>query len=84
MSVTEEERFCIIHRGHRSKENPQRVHLYLYLHHFYTREKRVEQPHLLAGYSPVLGFPGHILCLFMDGVIVLYYSLFFTFYLFCA
>jgi hypothetical protein len=79
VSITEEERFCSSHTGHRSKETPQRVPLSLYLHHFYTREKRAEQPHLLAGFSPVLGFPGHILCLFVDGVIVFYCSLFLHF-----
>jgi hypothetical protein len=31
-------------------------------------EKRAEWPHLLAGFSPVLGFPGYILCLFVDGL----------------
>jgi len=67
-----------------SKTTPQRVPLSLYLHHFYTKEKRAKQPHLLVGFSPVLGFPGHILCLFVDGVIVFYCSLFFAFYLFHA
>jgi hypothetical protein len=28
----------------------------LYLHHFYTREKRAKQPHLLDGFLPI-GFP---------------------------
>jgi hypothetical protein len=58
------------------------VPLSLYLHHFYIREKRAEKPHLLAGFSPVLGFPGHILCLFVDGVCIYLCSLFFTFELF--
>jgi hypothetical protein len=53
------------------------VPLSLYLHHFFTREKRVEHAHLLVGFSLVLGFPGHILCLFVDGVNVFYCSLFF-------
>jgi hypothetical protein len=63
--------------GHISKETPQRVHLSLYLHNIYTREKRAEQPHLLARFSPVLSFLGHILCLFVDGVCIYFYSLFF-------
>jgi hypothetical protein len=74
-----EERFYSSHTGHRSKANPQRVSLSLYLHHFYNREKRVEQPHLLVGFSPVLGFPGHILCSFVDGVFIYLCSLFFAF-----
>jgi hypothetical protein len=84
VSITEEERLCSSHTSHKSKATPQRVPLSLYLHHFYTREKRAEQPHLLAGFSPVLDFPGHILCLFLDGVIVFYYSLLSAFYLFHA
>jgi hypothetical protein len=67
-----------------SKATPRRVPLSLYLHHVYIREKRVEQPHLLAKFSPVLDFSGHILCLFVDGVKVFYCSLFFAFYLFHA
>jgi hypothetical protein len=31
-------------------------------------EKRAERPHLLAVFSPVLGFSGYKLCLFVDGV----------------
>jgi hypothetical protein len=84
MNIIEEERFCSSHTGHKSKETPHRASLSLYLHHFYTKEKRAEQFHLLVGFSSVLGFPSHILCLFVDGVIVFYYSLFFAFYLFRA
>jgi hypothetical protein len=84
MSTKEDERFYNIHLGHRSKVTPKRVPISLYFHHFYTREKRAEQPHLLDGFSPVLGFPGHILCLFVNGVIVFYCSLFSAFYLFHA
>ena len=84
MSIIEGERLYSFHISHGSKATPQRVPLSLYLHHLFTREKRVEQPHLLAGFSPVLGFLGHILCLFVDGVIVFYCSLFSTFYLFHA
>jgi hypothetical protein len=82
VSITEEERFYSIHTSHMSKETPQRVPLSLYLHHVYTKETRAKQPHLLVGFSLVLGFSGHILCLFVDGVIVLYLSLFSTLYLF--
>jgi hypothetical protein len=74
VSITEEERLCRIHIGHRAKVAPRRVSISLYLHHFYTRENREEQPHLLVGLSPVLDFPSHILCLFMDGVIVFHCS----------
>ena len=81
MSIIEDEKFC---SSYKSKATPQRVPFSLYLHHFYTREKRAEQPHLLARFSPVLGFLGHILCLFVDGVIVFYYFLFSAFYLFYA
>jgi hypothetical protein len=84
VSITEEERLCRNHKGHMSKETPKRVSLSLYLHHFHTREKRAEQPHLLARFSPVLGFPSHMLCLFVNGVIVFYCSLFSAFYLFHA
>jgi hypothetical protein len=39
--------------------------LSLYLH-FITEKKRVEhRPHLLVGFSPILGFLGHILCSFV-------------------
>jgi hypothetical protein len=69
--ITEEERLCSSHTCHRSKATLRRVPLSLYLHHFYTREKREEKPHLLDGFYPILGFLGHILCLFVDGVIVL-------------
>jgi hypothetical protein len=84
VSIIEEERLCSSHTDHSSKETPHRVSLSLYLHHFYTKEKRAEQPHLQDGFSPRLGFPGHILCLFVDGEIVFYCSVFFTFYLFHA
>jgi hypothetical protein len=84
VSIIEEERLCSGHTGHKSKATPWRVPLPLYLHNFYTREKRAEKPYLLDGFSPVLGFPGHSLCLFVDGVIVFYYSLFSAFYLFHA
>ena len=84
MSITEEERFYRNHTGHRSKAIPRRVSLYLYLHHFYSREKRAKQPHLIAWFSPVLCFPCHTLCLFVDGVIVVYCSLFSAFCLFYA
>jgi hypothetical protein len=57
VSIIEEEILCSRHTYHGSKETLERVPLSLYLHHFYTREKRAEQPHLLAGFSPVLGFP---------------------------
>jgi hypothetical protein len=50
--------------------------LSLYLHHLFTREKRVEKPRLLDGFSPILSFLGHILCLLVDGVNVFYCSLF--------
>jgi hypothetical protein len=68
--IKEDERLCSNHVGHRLKETPQRMPLSLYLYHFYTREKREEQPHLLVRFSPIFGFPSHILCLFLDGVIV--------------
>jgi hypothetical protein len=77
VSITKEEIFFSIHTGHRSKETPQRVPLSLYLHNFYTRKKRAKKPHLPAGFSPVLGFLGHILCLFIDGVCVFIYVLYF-------
>jgi hypothetical protein len=57
VSITEEERFCSSDTDHISRENPQRVHLSLYLHHFFTREKRAEEPHLLAGFFSHIGFP---------------------------
>jgi hypothetical protein len=79
VNITEDERFCSSQTCHRSKATLRRVPLSLYLHHFYTREKGVEQPHLLARFSLVLGFLGHVLCLFVDGVIVCYYSLFSNF-----
>jgi hypothetical protein len=84
MSIIEEKRFYSTHTGHRSKETPKRVPHSLYFHHFYTKEKRAEHPHLLVGFSPILDFTSHILCLFVDGVNVFYYSLFFTFKLFHA
>jgi hypothetical protein len=76
VSITKEERLCSSHTSHRSKETPERVPLSLYLHHFYTTENRVEKPQLLARFSPVLGFPGHILCLFLDGVYLFLLSIF--------
>jgi hypothetical protein len=42
----------------------------------------VEKPHLLVELSLVLDFPGHILCLFVDGVQIYLCSLFFAFELF--
>jgi len=38
---------------------------YLFVLEF--EEIRVEWPHLLVGFSPLLGFPSYILCLFLDG-----------------
>jgi hypothetical protein len=41
------------------------VFVSLYLH-FITKKKRAEhRSHLLVGFSPISGFPGHILCSFM-------------------
>jgi hypothetical protein len=62
MRIIEEDIFCSSQTCHGSKETTQRVPFSLYWHHFYTKEKRAEQPHLLAGFSPVLGFLGRILC----------------------
>jgi hypothetical protein len=76
------ERFYSIYTCHRSNATPHRLPLSLYLHYFYTKEKRAKTPHLIDEFSLVLGFLGHIFCLFLDGEIVFYYSLFFTFYLF--
>jgi hypothetical protein len=76
MIKKEEERLFSSYTGHRSKTNLQTTHLSLYLHYFYTREKREEKPHLLAGFSPVLGFLGYILCLFVDGDFILLFSIF--------
>jgi hypothetical protein len=84
VSIIEEERFCSSHTGHRSKETPKSASFFVLASFLYQRKESREQPHLLAGFSPILGFPGHILCLFVDGVIVFYCSLFFTFYLFHA
>jgi hypothetical protein len=82
VSIIEEEIFSSSHTGHRSKETPQRVPLSLYLHHFHNREKKEKQPHLLVGFSPVLGFLGHILSIFVDGACIYLCYLFFAFELF--
>ena len=78
MRITKEERLCSIHIGHNVKDNSTDNASFFVLA---FEEKRVERPHLLDGFSPLLGFPGHILCLFVDGV---YYFcfLFLTFQLF--
>jgi hypothetical protein len=68
--------------SHKSNETPHRVFISLYLYHFYTKEKREEQPHLLSRFSPALGFLSHILCLFVDGVCIYFCFLFFAFELF--
>jgi hypothetical protein len=65
VSITEEERFCSSHTGHSVKGNSTESASFFVLA---FEEKRAEQPHLLVGFSPILGFPGHILCLFVDGV----------------
>jgi hypothetical protein len=51
--------------------------------HFITEAKRVEhRPHLLAGFSPVLGFLGQILCSFVWMVCICACSFIFIFQLF--
>jgi hypothetical protein len=78
MRIKEEERFCSIYIGQRSRETPKRVLVSLYLYHFYTREKREEQHHLLVMFSLVLDFLGQILCLFVDGECIYFFPLFFA------
>ena len=65
MSITEEERLCSIHTCHSVKGNSTESASFFVLA---FEEKRVEGPHLFAGFSPILVFPGHILCLFLDGM----------------
>jgi hypothetical protein len=62
-----EERFCSVHTGHSVKGNSTESASFFVL---VFEKKRVEQLHLLTGFSPILGFPGYILCLFLDGVCV--------------
>jgi hypothetical protein len=62
---TKEERFCSSHIGHGVKGNFTESASFFVLA---FKEKRAECSHLLAGFSPVLGFPCYIFCLFVDGV----------------
>jgi len=64
-SIKEEERFCSIHTSHKFKGNSTESVSFCVLAFEENREK---WPHLLVGFYPVLGFPSHILCLFVDGV----------------
>jgi hypothetical protein len=63
--IKEEERSCSSHIGHNVKGNSIESSSFFVLA---FEEKRVERPHLLAGVFSVLGFPGYVSCLFVDGV----------------
>ena len=77
MSIIEEERLCSSYAGHSVKGNSTKSVSFFVLA---FEEKSAKRPHLLAGFSVVLGFPSYILCLFVDGVWVFYlYSLLFAF-----
>jgi hypothetical protein len=59
--------------GNSIVSNP--ISLYL---HFINEEKSAEKrPHLLVGLSPILGFPGYILCSFVWMVCIFSYSIIF-------
>ena len=74
--------FCSILIGHGSQVTLQRVSSPLYLHYFHTREKRVEQPHLLVGFSPIRVFQRKYLCYFVDGVGLYFIVLYFPHFIF--
>jgi hypothetical protein len=65
MSIIEEERLCSSHTRYIVKENSIETASFFVLA---FEEKRVEKPLILVGFSPILDFTGHILCLFVDGV----------------
>jgi len=65
LSITKEEKFCSSHRGHSVKGNSIESASFFLLT---FEEKRAERHHLLTDISPVLGFSGYILCLFLYGV----------------
>jgi hypothetical protein len=74
-STTEGGRLCSSHTGHGVKGNSTEGASFSVLA---FEEKRAEPPHLLAGFSPVLGFPGHIPRFFVDGVRVFVCALYFS------
>jgi hypothetical protein len=59
------ERFCSSHTSHSVKGNSIESASFFVLA---FEEKKVEGLHLVARFSPTLGFLGYILCLFLDGV----------------
>jgi hypothetical protein len=63
--MTEDESLCSSHASHSVKGNSTESVSFFVLA---FEEKREERPYLLAGFSPVLGFPDYILCLFVDGM----------------
>jgi hypothetical protein len=65
VNIKEGERFCSSHTSYIFKGNCTKTASFFV---FAFEEKRVEQPHLLVGFSLVLDFPFHIMCLFVDGV----------------
>jgi hypothetical protein len=78
--IKEEERFSSIHTSHNVKGNSIQSLCFFVLT---FEETRAERPHLLAEFSPVLGFPCYILCLsMMVYVNICLCSLFFVFNLF--
>jgi hypothetical protein len=59
VSVIEEKRLCSSDASHNVKGNSIESACFCVLS---FEEKREEWPHLLVGFSPVLGFLGYILC----------------------
>jgi hypothetical protein len=66
-SITEEEEYFVaIHSRPQCQRKLHSECPFLCICIFITEEKREEhRPHLLAGFSPILGFPGYILCSFV-------------------
>jgi hypothetical protein len=71
--ITREERLYTSHTGHSVKGNSIETASFFVLA---FEEKRVEGPHIIVGFSPVLGFLGYILCLFMDGLRLFIYFIY--------
>jgi len=63
--LTEEDRYCGKNTSHNVKGNSTDSTSFFVLA---FEEIRVEWPHLLVRFSPLLGFQRYILCLFLDGV----------------
>jgi hypothetical protein len=58
-------RFCSNHSCHSIHGNSRVNAPSLYLHFITEKKREKHEPHLLVGFSPILGFPSHTFCSFV-------------------